>query len=158
MTITEFVLSDEFKAAISRSTIAGYGGSSYILEIFKNGGHRVLWENEIGNLYEHPESLLIKIPQLTEGQVAEVDENNFETINDVIEFYLDDLTKELMDKFHEKITYSRICNLSANEREKFSKWLWGQTCPMLDYLPMSEQDGYYDWDYERWKKGLPVID
>lgn len=51
MTITEFVLSDEFKAAISRSTIAGYGGSSYILEIFKNGGHRVLWENEIGNLY-----------------------------------------------------------------------------------------------------------
>lgn len=55
--------------------------------------------------------------------------------------------------------YPRIRDLPKEEQEPFSDWLGGQTCPVGDTkTPMSEWDWYYPWDYERWKKGLPIID
>lgn len=54
--------------------------------------------------------------------------------------------------------WHRIKDLPEGEREPFERWLRGQTRPWIEGLPMEEQDAYYQWDYERWKLGLPVID
>lgn len=54
--------------------------------------------------------------------------------------------------------WPRIKDLPKEEQEPFRKWLGGQTVPLIEGVPMDEQDGYYEWDYKRWKAGLPVID
>lgn len=51
----------------------------------------------------------------------------------------------------------RIKDLSLVERKQFTAWLEGQTCPLIEGIPMDEQDGYFSWDYERWKAGVPAI-
>ena len=52
-----------------------------------------------------------------------------------------------------KYKWPRIKDLPEEERKPFRKWLGGQTVPVIEGLPMSEQDAYYVWDYERWKEG-----
>lgn len=52
----------------------------------------------------------------------------------------------------------RIRDLPENERGPFSKWLNGQTVPRIVGERMENQDGYYSRDYERWKRGLPIVD
>jgi len=54
--------------------------------------------------------------------------------------------------------YSRIRDLPKSERKPFAKWLRGQTCPWIEGEPWSEQDAYYQHDYEAWKRGAPVLD
>lgn len=54
--------------------------------------------------------------------------------------------------------WPRIRDLPESEREPFTEWLNGQTRPLIDGLPDDEQDGYYRWDYERWRAGWPVVD
>lgn len=54
--------------------------------------------------------------------------------------------------------YPRLRDLPEAEREAFKKRLTGQTVPVVHGVPMDEQDFYYPWDYDRWKRGLPVID
>ena len=51
----------------------------------------------------------------------------------------------------EERVWPRIRDLPADEREEFEKELAWQTRPMLTGVPPAEQDGYYPWDYERWK-------
>ena len=51
--------------------------------------------------------------------------------------------------------FPRIKDLPEEEQEPFSKWLRGQTRPMNEGDP---SPAYYQWDYDRWKAGLPVID
>jgi len=58
----------------------------------------------------------------------------------------------------EKYAWPRLRDLPKEERESFFKWLTGQTLPMVDGVPLEEQDFYFPWDYKRWKEGLPVID
>jgi hypothetical protein len=48
--------------------------------------------------------------------------------------------------------------LPEDERAPFTEWLDGQTRPMLDGIPMEEQDAYYDHDYRNWKRGGRVYD
>jgi hypothetical protein len=48
--------------------------------------------------------------------------------------------------------WPRVRDLPEVERAPFTEWLVGQTRPMLDGIPMEEQDGYYDHDYRRWKR------
>jgi hypothetical protein len=52
----------------------------------------------------------------------------------------------------EKQVWPRIRDLPPEEQEPFSKWLFGQTMPLDTDYPMSEQDFYYPWDYENWKR------
>jgi len=59
----EAFIVDSAEDAIISSTQAGYGGSGYSVELFDDGTFRVLWNNEIGNLYESP-GLILGIPQL----------------------------------------------------------------------------------------------
>ena len=53
--------------------------------------------------------------------------------------------------------YPRIRDVPAHEREAFMSWLNGQTRPYIDGQPWSEQDAYFEGDYERWKQGKAVI-
>jgi len=53
-TLEEFIKSDEFAESVIGSTKAGFGGSSYKVELFPDGTWRVLWSNQIGNIYDSP--------------------------------------------------------------------------------------------------------
>ena len=57
-------------------------------------------------------------------------------------------------------TYIRISELEEWEKAPFSKWLYGQTLPLIPNL--EPQDATYSWDYERWveyrKTGKEVFD
>lgn len=50
--------------------------------------------------------------------------------------------------------WPRIKNLPKNEQKPFRKWLSGQTCPLIDGLAYEEQDAFYPWDYDQWKRHL----
>ena len=96
MTKQQSVKSSEFVSAVESSTTAGFGGSGYSVEFFKDGSHRVLWDNAVGNAYEHPNSEIVGVPQLTAEQVAEQDDEAGVTLRDVIEFYQDELASEFL--------------------------------------------------------------
>lgn len=46
----------------------------------------------------------------------------------------------------------RIRDLPEKERVMFREFLAGQTTPFLPGVPMRDQDGYYPWDYDNWKR------
>lgn len=48
--------------------------------------------------------------------------------------------------------WPRIRDLPEAEQAPFREFLCGQTCPLLDNVSMKEQDAYYPWDYENWKR------
>lgn len=52
----------------------------------------------------------------------------------------------------------RLRDLPGTERAPFETWLNGQACPVVDGIPMEDQDFYYPWDYARWKSGRAVVD
>ena len=52
--------------------------------------------------------------------------------------------------------WPKIKDLPKEEQEPFWEWLTGQTIPMNEDNP--EEKCYFQWDYDRWKAGLPVID
>jgi len=54
------------------------------------------------------------------------------------------------------MSWPKIRYLPEPERKPFSEWLTGQTRPWIDEEKI--QDGYYPWDYERWKAGKPIVD
>lgn len=57
------------------------------------------------------------------------------------------------------IKWPRIRDLPEQEREPFAKWLYGQTRPLMENGTAPEdEDAFYQWDYDRWKAGLPIID
>jgi NOL1/NOP2/fmu family ribosome biogenesis protein len=43
-----------------------------------------------------------------------------------------------------------IEDLPEEEQAPFREWLIGQTVPVND----DGSHGYYQWDYERWKRGM----
>lgn len=58
-----FLKSSDFKEGIVSSTRASWGGSGYSVELLPDGTSRVLWNNEIGNLYETP-GVILSLPAL----------------------------------------------------------------------------------------------
>lgn len=69
--LNAFLASDDFASGVLSSTKAGFGGSSYKVELFQDGTWRVLWANEIGNLYESPGEIL-SIPQLNDSDYQDL--------------------------------------------------------------------------------------
>ena len=59
-------MSNDFKAAVDSSTKASWGGSGYSVEMFDDGTYRVLWNNNIGNMYDSP-GLVLEVPALNDG-------------------------------------------------------------------------------------------
>ena len=58
------------------------------------------------------------------------------------------------------VKWPRVKDLPEPDREPFERWLtdFGQTRPVLSGVPWPDQDGYYEWDYDRWQDGRPVLD
>lgn len=61
------------------------------------------------------------------------------------------IKKDLQQKLNEA-QWPRIRDLPPDEQAPFREFLTGQTLPLLDGVPMEEQDGYYPWDYDNWKR------
>lgn len=61
-----FIADEEaVKKAIDSSTKASWDGISYyVVELFDDGTRRVLWSNQIGNLYDSP-GMILPIPALS---------------------------------------------------------------------------------------------
>ena len=62
----------EFEQAVLSSTTAGFNNSGYSVELFTDGTWRVLWDNEIGNLYRSP-GIIISIPQYDQDTLNDMD-------------------------------------------------------------------------------------
>ena len=58
--------------------------------------------------------------------------------------------KESMVHSRDGLNYMRISELPEEEREPFTKALYGQTCPIIDGL--EPQDAFYQCDYDKWKR------
>lgn len=69
-------VSEAIEDAIESSTKASWGGSGYSVELFANGTYRVLWDNQIGNLYDSP-GAIIKIPPCSDEEWGESDIDRF---------------------------------------------------------------------------------
>jgi hypothetical protein len=80
----------DFQSAVDSSTKASWGGSGYSVELFDDGTYRVLWDGQIGNLYDSP-GLILPVPALGNDEWDE-DPN--------IRFY-DNAEEEAQDSFQE---------------------------------------------------------
>lgn len=58
-------MEEKFEDAVNSSTKASWGGSGYSVELFEDGEYRVLWDGQIGNLYDSP-GIILKVPHLSE--------------------------------------------------------------------------------------------
>lgn len=65
-TLERFLQSEDFSTGVVSSTKASWGGSGYSVELFPGGDWRVLWNNEIGNLYNTP-GIILKLPTLDDS-------------------------------------------------------------------------------------------
>lgn len=57
-TLEKFLESPDFGEGCKSATKASWGGSGYSVELFPDGHWRLLWDNEIGNRYESPGTIL----------------------------------------------------------------------------------------------------
>lgn len=57
----------DFESACDSSTKASWAGSGYSVELFDDGTYRVLWNQQIGNLYDSP-GLILGIPAMTDEE------------------------------------------------------------------------------------------
>lgn len=48
--------------------------------------------------------------------------------------------------------WPRVRDLPQAEQAAFNQFLEGQTRPIIEGLPNEEQDGYYPWDYDNFKR------
>lgn len=62
-----FVKSADLKKALDSSTKASWGGEYYVVELFDSGTYRVLWSEQIGDVYDS-EGMILRIPALTDEE------------------------------------------------------------------------------------------
>lgn len=89
ITSCEKFKSEAIEEAIKSSTQASWGGNGYSVELFSNGTYRVLWNNQIGNLYESP-GTIIGIPVCGDDESPN-DESE--------EWFFDNAVEEFESKF-----------------------------------------------------------
>lgn len=63
----ESFMKEQFESAVDSSTKASWGGSGYSVELFDDGTYRILWDNQIGNLYDSP-GLILSVPSLGDDE------------------------------------------------------------------------------------------
>ena len=63
----ESFMAQDFQSACDSATQASWGGSGYSVELFDDGHYRVLWDNQIGNLYDSP-GLILSVPTLGDDE------------------------------------------------------------------------------------------
>lgn len=106
---------------------------------------------DVKQIFGHTET---SEPVVTENFVALDTTNNLEfcwlydtEANELVQI---DLTKRKPQNNQP----GRICDLPEDEREPFKAYLNLKNCPLLDGVPLEEQDGYWPTDYRLWKAGL----
>ena len=57
-----------------------------------------------------------------------------------------------VDAYQAREPIDRIRDLPATEQGPFLRYLAGQKRPRLPGLPEDQQDGYWRWDYNEWKR------
>lgn len=87
----ESFMEQEFQSAVDSATRASWGGNGYSVELFNSGKYRVLYNGEIGNLYDSP-GLILPIPFLGQDEWDE---------DPTLRFY-DNAEKEMRNVFEEK--------------------------------------------------------
>lgn len=95
ITLEHFIASNEFETAVKSSTTAGFGGSGYSVELFEDGTWRVLWDNQIGNLYVSP-GVILGIPQFDQDTVNDMEQYGGDAD---LSFALDEAAEGLREKF-----------------------------------------------------------
>jgi hypothetical protein len=98
-TLEKFLESDDFKSGVISSTKAGWGGSCYKVELLPDGKWSVLWENEIGNLYETP-GVIIALPELETEEMQEmIDGGGADDEDDFLSMAFENECEEIKDEF-----------------------------------------------------------
>ena|SRR5579859_1679595 len=114
-----FLKSDDFAEGVAKSTKAGWGGSGYSVELFEDGSHRVLWNNEIGNLYESP-GVILGLPHLSCDDMNDfIDQGGSEEDFFYLEFENDrpEIEKDLRESL-------AACIKNAEEAESLREGMW----------------------------------
>lgn len=93
-------MSEAFEDAVNSSTQASWSGSGYSVELFENGSYRVLWNNNIGNLYDSP-GVILGVPSLSD---EEWDDDSDLRFYDNAEEEIRDNYKELLEKIAAELT------------------------------------------------------
>ncbi len=102
--LEKFLTSEDFEKGVIAATKAGWGGSGYSVELFPDGTWRVLWDNEIGNLYNSPGEIM-RLSKLNDNDYQEcLDEGMTEEEYFEQAFILqqDDLKGEMRDSWVEE--------------------------------------------------------
>lgn len=94
-TLEAFIDSNEFETAVKSSTTAGFGGSGYSVELFEDGTWRVLWDNQIGNLYVSP-GIVLGVPQFDQDTVNDMEQYGDDAD---LSFALGEAAEGLREKF-----------------------------------------------------------
>jgi hypothetical protein len=98
-TLEALIDSDEFESAVQSSTTAGFGGSGYSVELFEDGTWRVLWDNQIGNLYSSS-GIILGVPQFDQDTVNDMQEYGDDAD---LSFALGECAEGLREKLAEKL-------------------------------------------------------
>jgi len=93
-------MEERFTAAVDSSTMASWGGSGYSVELFEDGTYQILWNGQIGNLYDSP-GLIIPIPTLGDGEWDD---------EPLLRFY-DNAEEAMRDTFEECLGANQIIHL-----------------------------------------------
>lgn len=98
--LNTFLKSDDLLEAIESSTRAGWGRSSYSVELFPDGHYRVIYTGKIGSLYQTPGVILV-VPGLSGSEQEAISEDW--PMKAVIEFYAEEIANDLKTHFEVKV-------------------------------------------------------
>lgn len=87
----------EIESAITSSTKASWGGSSYSVELFPDGDYRILWNNNIGNLYDST-GVIVGIPSLSDEE-SDGDESDwfFDNAIDALDATIEQIIEQIIE-------------------------------------------------------------
>lgn len=104
--LESFLASPDFELGCTQATRAAWGGSSYKVELFTDGTWRVLWSNEIGNLYSTP-GVILSLPTMDDEEYQEAvidgDMSEDEFFAAAFSVEKNDLKSEMRQSFRDRI-------------------------------------------------------
>lgn len=100
--LEKFLESPDFKFGVISSTRASYGGSGYSVELLPEGTWSVLWDNQIGNLYESP-GVILHLPTFTDDGTYQEAVNGDMSEEDYFDLCFANEEKELAEELRDAL-------------------------------------------------------
>lgn len=98
-TLKKFLSSPDFQAGVVSASKAAWGGSGYSVELFPDGTWRVLWDNQIGNLYQS-KGIILSLPEIDfERDEENEDLSDDECLLEAWDWEEDSAREELKERF-----------------------------------------------------------